>query len=224
MSAMVLDDSKWSHKAWMSATDADLLESVITRKAQAAQTRLNVLEWGAGRSSLYFSDLLRNMGLDFRWLSLEYDRSYFNEAIAPQLLDRPETTVRLVANDGVETSVSTRPPNDRYLLEFVVFDFGKVQPFLDAHEQDRRVDMESYIEYPRSLRDRFDIIFVDGRKRRRCLVEAASLLKEEGVVLLHDAYREYYQCAFELFRSNRMLGEILWIGSQAKTNFLKWIV
>lgn len=45
----------------------------------------------------------------------------------------------------------------------------------------------------------FDLIFVDGRWRRRCLEAAARLVKTDRVVLLHDAQREWYHSAFERF-------------------------
>lgn len=44
---------------------------------------------------------------------------------------------------------------------------------------------------------KYDVIFVDGRNRRKCLVKAQELLKEGGSVLLHDADREYYHSGFE---------------------------
>lgn len=44
---------------------------------------------------------------------------------------------------------------------------------------------------------KYDVIFVDGRNRRKCLIKAKELLKEGGVVLLHDADREYYHSGFE---------------------------
>jgi hypothetical protein len=56
-----------------------------------------------------------------------------------------------------------------------------------------------------------DIAIVDGRLRRRCLLSAAQ---RAGVVVLHDAQREYYHCAFQAYRHQGRVGDMLWIGSQ----------
>ncbi len=50
---------------------------------------------------------------------------------------------------------------------------------------------EEYIHAPEGLL-KFDIIIIDGRYRKKCLVVARKCLKEDGVIILHDANREYY--------------------------------
>ena len=215
---LVLDDSEWSHKAWMSRIDTELFERVLLRKGQAAQGAFQVLEWGAGRSTLYFSRRLQELGLPYQWLSLDYDRGYVDREVAPQLVNRPEARLIYADDAKLEAAGSVAHP-----LQVVVFDRGRLQPFLGGHAADRHANLHDYVTYPARLGGRYDLIFVDGRKRRRCLLEAARLLKTDGVALLHDAYRPHYQCAFESFRSQRMLGEILWVGSQADTTFVDLI-
>lgn len=218
---MVLDDREWSHKAWMSRIDADLFERIIFHQAEHA-TSLQVLEWGAGRSTLYFTEHFRQQGFDLHWTSIEYDRGYFREELEPQLIKRQGIRIHLYEEDQdvhVSKGGSAEPS-----LDLVLFDKGKLSPFLEDHKADRLVNMDDYVAYPGTLGKRFDVIVVDARKRRRCLIEAASLLNPRGVAILHDAYRPYYHCAFRNFRSHRMLGEVLWVGSQAETNFLEWIL
>jgi SAM-dependent methyltransferase len=217
-SQFVLDDSNWSEKAWMSQVDANLFERVLVRKAKAATASFDVLEWGAGRSTLYFSKLLSELGINFHWLSLEYDPGYIQHDIAPKLAARAGARI-LPASADMTDAVWAGPMS----LDVIVFDQGPLQPFLDGHDQDRLADLDGYVDYPAQLGRQYDFIFVDGRKRRRCLLEAARLLKPGGVAVLHDAYRPHYQCAFPAFASQRMLGEILWIGAQDKTDFLNWI-
>ena len=55
---------------------------------------------------------------------------------------------------------------------------------------------------------------VDGRKRRRCLLEASALLSDSGIVVLHDAWRTYYQCALETYPFARHIGDELWVGAR----------
>lgn len=43
-----------------------------------------------------------------------------------------------------------------------------------------------YINFPKALNKKFDLIFIDGRARVECAKIAVSLLKENGVILIHD--------------------------------------
>lgn len=72
--------------------------------------------------------------------------------------------------------------------------------------------LNDYVRFPFVLRKRFDFIFVDGRKRRRCLINAAKLLAPGGVVMLHDAERVWYHCAFDHFTKHELIGDRLWVG------------
>lgn len=75
-----------------------------------------------------------------------------------------------------------------------------------------RQPMDDYVDYPLSLGRRFHFVFIDGRKRRRCLEVAAKLLAVGGVVVLHDAERQYYHCAFNHFTRHELVGDKLWRG------------
>lgn len=46
----------------------------------------------------------------------------------------------------------------------------------------------------------FDLIFIDGRERERCLELAHSLLSNDGIVIIHDSEREQYQDGINKFR------------------------
>ncbi len=200
----------------MSKPDANLFDALVHIKSADTHGRLDVLEWGAGRSTSYFTRALHTLrGTNFCWHSIEYDRAYFEREIRPVLGDLPESTVGLVEADSDPRVLfpGSTP------VEFAVYDHGTLKPMLDEGIADRKVNMDAYVAHPSGLRRRFDIILVDGRKRRRCLIEAASLLKEGGVAVLHDAQRTYYHCAFEHYRANSLLGEILWFGTQMDDDF-----
>ena len=92
-------------------------------------------------------------------------------------------------------------------IEVVLFDVG------NNELQQRNAEMQNYIHYPASLNQKFDVIIIDGRKRRRCLLEAARLLNSGGAAFLHDAERTYYHCAFSSFRSGEFLSKKLWVGT-----------
>jgi len=53
----------------------------------------------------------------------------------------------------------------------------------------------------------FDLVFVDGRDRQDCLSVAFALVKEEGLVLLHDALRKRYRQAIEMYPHHLIIGD-----------------
>jgi len=105
-------------------------------------------------------------------------------------------------HEKVSAAVEGRP------VEVKLFDVGNNDLF------QRHTDMDDYVDYPASLGTRYDFILVDGRKRRRCLLEGVSLVTPVGVVALHDAYRKRYHCALEAYGEQDMAvdGTTLWFG------------
>lgn len=72
--------------------------------------------------------------------------------------------------------------------EDVHFNLGKVK------EEDA---MPNYTKPP--IKGIFDLIFVDGRCRVKCMKFAKGLMNKNSVLLLHDAERGYYNEGIELF-------------------------
>jgi hypothetical protein len=101
--------------------------------------------------------------------------------------------------------------------QVVLFDAG------NAKLRPRDMPMDEYVGYPASLGRRFDIVIVDGRKRRRCLLTAKDLLTESGLAILHDAQRPYYQCAFGAYTTGEFVGRHVWVGTMAR-RLPNWIV
>ncbi len=91
----------------------------------------------------------------------------------------------------------------------------------DYRRRDVHLNMEPYITLPAALGGGFDVLLVDGRYRRRCLLHAATQMAPGGVTVLHDAWRTFYQCAFAVFPYQQRIGEELWIGSQSP---MPWLV
>lgn len=205
-----------SAKAWMSVRDGDLVESILLAVAPPLGHPLRVLEWGSGASTLAFTAALAGAGVDHLWLTLEYDRGFFREALAPALAADPTAAVVWSGDlEGMPAEALTTGTG----IRAIVFDAGRLQPFLPEHLADRNVDLDDYVEAPERLGAHWDVVIVDGRKRRRCLNEAASLTTPDGVVLLHDAQRSWYRCAFDTFTSHRRIGDELWIGAMRVTDF-----
>jgi len=150
---------------------------------------VSVLEWGSGGSTVYFSKWLQEEGIDYEWVSLEYDSEWY-EVVINNICDERTKVVLFEAN---------------------------------GNPKSRDVPMDDYVSYPKTLNKKFDLVFIDGRKRRRCTLEAKDLVKKDGIVLVHDAWRTRYQCAFKEYPDSKFLDRSLWQGRLRTTGFFERI-
>lgn len=171
----------------MTEGEIKALEKILLNLAKKNQNKINVLEWGSGGSTIYFTDFLRKNDIDYDWLSLEYNKDWHDE-------------------------ISKLKAGDSH-TKIVLFDVGNTEL------KQRQTNMDDYINYPAALGKKYNFILVDGRKRRRCLLEAKKLLAPGGVVVLHDAHRKYYHCAFTNFPYSRFVKTSLWVGKNEQPRF-----
>ena len=84
--------------------------------------------------------------------------------------------------------------NDEFYITSVRRDFS-VRMANIIHENDQR-------DYCKVCGDHapYDFIFVDGRDRVNCLRQALKILKDSGIVMLHDACREKYEDGMNLYK------------------------
>ncbi|MGY2026945.1 hypothetical protein [Nocardia gipuzkoensis] len=194
----------------MSVIDADLLEQIFHNvSASVVERSPRYLEWGSGLSSLTFTRSLADAGSDFNWITLEHNREFMLGRVVEYLKLWSEFTLFDRSRGGATHPLEVP---ERGIVA-LVYDGGVLTPFLPGCEDHRLADLDAYVHDPARLGGQFDAIFVDGRKRRRCLLEARNLIADGGVVLLHDAFRTYYQCAWQIYPSWRRIGEELWIGA-----------
>jgi hypothetical protein len=206
-----------SPKAWMSVRDADLYEALLHRLVSLRGGEpLRVIEWGTGRSTLWFTRFLDDLGAPYRWLAIEHHREYFDSSVAPELASRPGAVVAHAEKlNGADIEGFLTGSG----ILAVSYDGGELFPGGEGRERDRLALLDDYVSLPARLGFSCDLAVVDGRKRRRCVLEAAGLVGRRGHVILHDAWRPYYQCAWSAFRSGRRFGDEWWIGSNRKTDF-----
>lgn len=211
-----------SPKAMMSFRDADLVEGVLQGAFSVAAPGAGgprILEWGCGLSTLYYTRALAEVG-EFLWVTLEYDRSFFEQRVAPYLTLWSDVQVLKVSSDAdVEAAVAEGLPSRGVVA--LVFDEGSLTPA--QNPSDRGADLDAYVDAPARLGTRFDVVMVDGRKRRRCLIEASRLVTGDGAVLLHDAHRAYYHGAFSEFAQSHRIGDDLWIGGHAGADLARFV-
>jgi hypothetical protein len=122
-----------------------------------------VLEWGCGHSTLYFGGKL---GRDSAWDAIEHDASWSRFVSGAE---RPSDGASITVHH-VPADAPLRHPDDDGDAE----SFGK------------------YIAFPSSLDRTFGFILVDGRARVGCMREAWRMLRQEGIMALHDSEREEY--------------------------------
>ncbi|MBX3403232.1 MAG: class I SAM-dependent methyltransferase [Phycisphaeraceae bacterium] len=139
-----------------------------------------MLEWGAGGSTVW---LARNLPEGATLTSIEHDREWFYE-VANHLGNGgrgPRDNVRMLLREptGPLGANATAAEDDPTSL----------QPFIDGADGER-----------------FDVILVDGYARGACLERARSLLNPGGVVVLHDAQREWYDTGKALFAARGHMG------------------
>jgi len=139
-----------------------------------------MLEWGAGGSTVW---LAQNLPEAATLTSVEHDREWFYE-VSNHLGNGGRgrrDNVRLLLREptGPLGTNATAAEDDP----------ANLQPFINA------VDSE-----------RFDVILVDGYARGACLDKARALLNPGGVVVLHDAQREWYDHGKSLFTARGHMG------------------
>jgi MoaA/NifB/PqqE/SkfB family radical SAM enzyme/ubiquinone/menaquinone biosynthesis C-methylase UbiE len=123
---------------------------------------INVLEWGSGKSTLFFSSLLQQGS---SWLAFEHDPNWFQE-MKTKIESHPSSCASIV-----------------YIQPDRPFDGLTDGDFTTFH---------NYVLAPAQSGNTFDFILVDGRARIECLAIGWNLLKENGVMVLHDAQRKEY--------------------------------
>ena len=134
---------------------------------------LSIVEWGAGRSTIYFSNFLKGLGVKFKWIAIENHIPWYQDVLAMIQANQLADTVTCVLK-------SATCEERKYIQETFY--------------------MSEYINYPSSLGIKFNFILIDGRRRRECLESAHKLLAPKGVAVLHDAERPECQPAFGHFR------------------------
>jgi hypothetical protein len=220
-----------SPKAWMSVRDADLYEALLHRLVALRGRRLRIVEWGAGRSTVWYTRFLDSLGASYTWLSVEHHREFVDEQVMPAL----EGSGALVVEHGVgpralddsvrrvSDAMSEREATGASAIVVASFDHGLLRPDLPDHEADREADLSDYVALPARVVEAtstpVDLAVIDGRHRRRCLLAASDAVASDGYVIQHDAWRLHYQCAWRVWRSGRRFGDEWWIGAQCDTNF-----
>lgn len=169
--------------------------------------KLRVFEWGSGYSTLYYAQYLLWKGVDFEWHTIDNNKVWHEKM--KQFVNVKKLQSKIIL----------------YLMEFKPFwekpGWNPVPPpcglFAPSSENER-----NYVDYPRRLGDKFDVVIVDARFRKRCLQMAQEVLQPEGVVILHDAQKKQYHDGLEAYPYRKFIDSGTWYPLQEESNRM-WI-
>lgn len=212
------EDTDWtskevSPKAWMSVRDADLLEGLIIKLASRHNDMLTILEWGSGQSTLWYTGVLNLLKISYQWISIEHNRSFFDLNIKSEVSIQKNSTV-IYSESWEKGSVFEAEG-----VFYIVFNYGNIAPFDSGILEHCYIEMEDYILFPNKNNIKADLVIVDGRKRRRCLLEAHQIVTKNGYVLLHDSWRDFYHSACGTYNYSTRFGDDWWIGCEYDEDF-----
>ena len=161
------------------------------KEAEIGAIKLVMEEWGNAEKRIIFE-----------W-GIGGSTKYFTDVLAGLKVDFEWHTVEhcSIWVDKVKSNI------EDHRVHFHVLDYGKY-----TCEETRSLCMKEYVNAPLIVEKKFDLMLVDGRKRARCLCAAKSLLKDDGVVFLHDASRVHYHSALKKYKTSKMVLPDLWKG------------
>lgn len=167
----------WLKKPYMTAKEVKILERILLNLSSNGS--LNIFEYGSGYSTIYFTNFLSKHRIAYQWHSIDNNLAWHSK-------------IKNLINTH-----NTSPQVFLHVKEFLPYwqkpDWIENNPAVDCSKFSPQNDNERhYIDFPSTLKTKFDLILIDGRFRRRCLSEAKNYLKPDGVVFVHDAIRRYY--------------------------------
>lgn len=126
-----------------------------------------VVEFGSGASTLHLGRRLKDWG---RLVSIEHNREWYE-------------------------NVSEALAALQYPVEYVLSEPRPLRP-TDGPQQFLPGQLDAYVEAARPFvsEGEADLVFVDGRERIRCALEAVHFLKSGGLLMIHDFWpRQHYR-------------------------------
>ncbi|MCP5551067.1 MAG: hypothetical protein H7A53_09260 [Akkermansiaceae bacterium] len=165
-----------------------------------------ILEWGPGRSTLFFAELFPEARID----GVEHDPRWFAHCRALEAaFSEPGGRVRMHLRrlaiapgraEGYVTWPLVQPSHDR-ASSGTGRDASPRRPRGAVAGDVPGTPADGWVSRPDSDPfPKYDLIFIDGRLRVDCAAVARLVLAEGGTILLHDAHRENYRVIPCFFR------------------------
>ena len=119
----------------------------------------------------------------------------------------PGKSTELLANNLPDSNILTIEHNEEWFEHYKNQFFHKNINLKLVRHLKSFGGSEGYVTYPirwileNNLPMRyFDLIFIDGRSRCDCLTVASLIIKQSGIVIIHDSERMNYKKAFKMFK------------------------
>lgn len=169
----------------------DLLLYVDFYRDTVEKKRLHILEWGAGNSTIYYPMFLKSRDIPFHWVAIEHDDKWVSKIWS--WIRR----YSLGSNVHIDYNVLTQEDLKHH---------GN-SPSVSTSNKD------CYIGNAKQLAtgNKYDIIYVDGRIRNRCIAASVELLSPDGRIILDNANRRHYHKCLHLF-NGQFIKPHLWVG------------
>jgi len=168
---------------------------------------IKVFEWGSGFSTIYYAEYLRKKGAEFEWHSIDNNRAWH------------EKVKSKVNKKGLQPYVQL------YLKEFIPFwekpGWGPIPPPCGVFSP-KSENEKAYVDFPRLLNDKFDIVIIDARFRRHCIQTAKKAVLQGGIVIMHDAQKAHYHVGLDNFQYSKFFHSGSWYPFQKIPNTV-WI-
>lgn len=156
---------------WMSYGAIDYIEKIINPSWE-------VLEYGSGGSTLYFSSRVKKVK------TIEHHTGWFN--ILKKQID----------TEGLKNInlCNIKPDLLKKGLDWTRTFYGSTR--------DPEYSFERYVKAGSEGGEKYDLLCVDGRSRVACIIEAYSVVKDGGYIVLDNSQRKDYYWAF-MFLNNK---------------------
>jgi len=174
---------------WEGTTDSNgrYWEIAMTRiEGECITKYLNseteMLEWGSGGSTIKLAQYVKHID------SIEHNIEWYNNIkdklpANANLHHVPSNNINLRDKELDTSAFNVWKPcierNNKISIDNNIL-FRVCRDGRDWHEY------INYINFPATLNKKYDVILVDGRARPNCAYKALSLLKPDGVVVVHD--------------------------------------
>lgn len=120
-----------------------------------------------------------------------YSTLYF-----PKKLSKEAKWLSVEHSESWSRRINSKNKNPNVEINWVEPEYSN---WKDEYKDGTYNDLKSYIEYP-SVDGTYDLIIVDGKARKACIIKAKDILNKNGVLILHDANREWYHNELEKFK------------------------
>ncbi len=172
-----------------------------------ADRPISIFEWGSGRSTIYYGKYLKSKNCNFQWHAVDNYKLWYEKIISG--------IKRAKLQDNVNI----------YLKEFKPFwlkkEWGEIPPSCGKFSPKNENEL-AYINLPKELNKKFDIIIIDARFRKHCVSSAKEVIAPGGVVVMHDAQKPHYHTGLEEFTSQKFFNTGQWYPFQELPNQM-WI-